>query len=99
MDVVAVAETPALVSMPDEEFLMEAARLGRALVTANVRDFAALGAAWVAKGHAHAGIIHVTSSAFPQNRAQVGAIVEALMRADPTGAIPGRGDELYLRPK
>ena len=43
-DVLAVVADPALVALPDEQILAHAARTGRALVTANIKDFIPLDA-------------------------------------------------------
>jgi predicted nuclease of predicted toxin-antitoxin system len=75
MDVVAVVALPHLVSLPDEELLVEATIQGRIPVTANVRDFAALSKGWVGRPQQHAqhGLVYVSSRAFPQDRSYVGA--------------------------
>ncbi len=77
-DVLAVVADPALVSLPDEQILAHAAATGRALVTANIKDFVPLDAQYRAAGHAHAGLILVSTKTFPQNRAYPAAITSAL---------------------
>ncbi|WP_250282504.1 MULTISPECIES: DUF5615 family PIN-like protein [unclassified Frankia] len=77
-DVASVVADPALVSLPDDQVLAEAARQGRALVTLNVRDFLPLDAQYRAGGRSHAGIVLISTKAFPQDRAFVGAVVSAL---------------------
>ena len=77
-DVLAVVADPALVSLPDEQILAHAAATGRALVTANIKDFVPLDAQYQAAGRAHAGLILVSTKAFPQNRAYTAVITSAL---------------------
>jgi hypothetical protein len=76
-DVVAVVDDPALVGLPDEDILA-AAMGGRALVTANIKDFVPLDQRYKASGPAHAGLVLLSAKTFPQDRAFVGAIVSAL---------------------
>jgi hypothetical protein len=78
-DVVAVVEEDASLSgLPDEQVLAAAATAGRALVTANIRDFVPLDQRCKASGSAHAGLVLVSSKSFPQDRSFIGAIVGAL---------------------
>ena len=77
-DVVAVVDDPALVGLPDEDILTAAAMGGRALVTANIKDFVPLDQGYKASGQAHAGLVLLSAKTFPQDRAFVGAIVSAL---------------------
>ena len=74
-DVLAVVTDPDLVSASDEEVLAFATAQGRCLVTANLRDFVALAAAWSSRGRSHAGLIYVVTRVFPQDRSFIGAIV------------------------
>jgi predicted nuclease of predicted toxin-antitoxin system len=67
-DVVAVVEDPALIGSPDEELLVHATSNERILVTANVRDFAAISASWRSRGRSHAGLIYVVNRVFPSDR-------------------------------
>ena len=96
-DVVAVVEAADLISSSDEDILAAGTEQGRCLVTANVRDFAPLSAQWSRSGRAHAGIIHVVTAAFPQDRSYVGAIVTALHAVIVAGQVPTDGQELFLR--
>jgi len=73
-DVIAAADDPALASLPDEELLRAAYRLGRALVTENAKDFDRIVRAWSSIGEHHAGVIftsprryHRASQAYPAN--------------------------------
>ena len=77
-DVRAVVATPQLTGLPDEEILIGAAEAGRALVTANIKDFMPIDARYRATGRSHAGLILVATKTFPQTRSYVLAIVNAL---------------------
>jgi len=77
-DVVAVVADPALVSLPDGQVLAHAVSGGSALVTANIKDFMPLDGQYRAAGQSHAGLILVSTRAFPQDRSFVGAIASAL---------------------
>jgi hypothetical protein len=95
--VVAVVEDPALVGTPDEDLLTRATGEGRSIVTANVRDFAAISTQWRARGREHAGLVHITTRTFPQDRSYVGAIVAALDSLLRSGRAPSAGSETFLR--
>ena len=90
-DVLAVVEDPALVGTPDEDLLTHATSEGRSIATANVRDFAAISTQWRAKGRELAGLIHITTRNFPQDRSYVGAIVAALDSLLRSGRAPTAG--------
>jgi len=77
-DVMAVTEDSSLVGLADGQVLEAAA--GRALVTANIRDFVRLDHQWRAAGRAHGGLVFVSTKTFPQDRSHVGALVAALDR-------------------
>jgi hypothetical protein len=77
-DARAVVATPAFAGLPDEEILIGAAEAGRALVTANIKDFRPIDARYRATGRAHAGLIMVSAKTFPQNRAYIVAVTTAL---------------------
>ena len=77
-DVTAVVEDPALTALPDEEVLAVAAAAGRALVTANIKDFVPLAQRDKASGRTHAGLVLVSAKTFPQDRAFIEALVGAL---------------------
>lgn len=73
-DVIAAADDPALASLPDDELLRAASRVGRALVTENAKDFDRIVRAWSSTGEHHAGVIftsprryHRASQAYPTN--------------------------------
>jgi hypothetical protein len=78
-DVLAVVADPALVALPDDQILARAAATGRALVTANIKDFMPLDAQYRAAGQAHAGLILVSAKTFPQDRSYTHAVTAALV--------------------
>lgn len=96
-DVTALVEDPALVGMSDEELLAHASSCGRLLVTANVRDFAAIHASWSSRGRSHTGLIYIVNRVFPSDRSFVGAVVTALNGEIAAGHLPAPGAETYLR--
>jgi hypothetical protein len=77
-DVRAVVANPEFVGLPDEDIIIGATEAGRALVTANIKDFMPINARYRAASRVHAGLIMVSSKTFPQNRAYVTAITTAL---------------------
>jgi len=77
-DVAAVVADPALLALPDDQVLAHATATGRALVTANIKDFMPLDAQYRAAGQAHAGLILVSSKTFPQDHAYTAALTGAL---------------------
>jgi hypothetical protein len=77
-DVIAVVADPALVGLPDDQVLAYATAEGRALVTANIKDFAPLDTRYRAAGQSHAGLILVSTETFPQNRSFPSAVATAL---------------------
>jgi hypothetical protein len=77
-DVQAVVADPSLAALPDDQILSHAASTGRALVTANIKDFMPLDARYRAAGQAHAGLILVSTRTFPQNRSYASAVTSAL---------------------
>jgi Domain of unknown function (DUF5615) len=78
-DVQAVVADPSLTSLPDDQILARAAATGRALVTANIKDFMPLDAQYRAAGQEHAGLILVPAKTFPQNRSHTSAVISALV--------------------
>ena len=91
-DVRAVVTTPMFAGLPDEEILIGAAEAGRALVTANIKDFMPIDARYRALGRGHAGLIMVSTKTFPQNRTYIAAVTSALnaLLASSPEAIVGR---------
>ena len=99
-DVTAVVEDRELIGLADEDVLARATADGRCVVTANVRDFAALHAQWASAGRSHAGIVYVVTKVFPQDRSFLGAVVSSLEFTIVHGQIPADGQESYLsRPR
>jgi hypothetical protein len=91
-DVRAVVADPNFIGLPDEEILIGATEAGRALVTANIKDFMPIDARYRATNRAHAGLIMVSTKTFPQNRGRITAVtsaLDALLGRD--GAIPAGG--------
>jgi predicted nuclease of predicted toxin-antitoxin system len=77
-DVISVVAHPALVALPDDQVLAYATAEGRALVTANIKDFMPLDSRYRAAGQAHHGLILVSTKTFPQNRGFTTSITAAL---------------------
>ena len=77
-DVISVAADPALAGLPDDQVLAYATTEGRALVTANIKDFVPLDSRYRAAGQSHAGLILVSTKTFPQNRGFPSAITTSL---------------------
>jgi hypothetical protein len=77
-DVTSVVADRALVGLPDDQVLAYATTEGRALVTANIKDFVPLDVRYRAAGHSHAGLILVSTKTFPQNRGFPSAITTSL---------------------
>jgi hypothetical protein len=77
-DVISVVADPALVGLPDDQVLAYATAEGRALVTANIKDFIPLETRYRAAGQSHAGLILVSAKTFPQNRGFPSAVKTAL---------------------
>jgi Domain of unknown function (DUF5615) len=77
-DVISVVADPALIGRPDDQILAYATAEGRAVVTANIKDFVPLDGRFRAAGQSHAGLILVSTKAFPQNRDFPSAITASL---------------------
>ena len=77
-DVVAVKERPELVGLADADLLRAAAADRRAIVTENVKDFAALHKTGTASGQPHAGLLFTHPRRFPRG---VGDHVQSLVNA------------------
>jgi hypothetical protein len=78
-DVISVVADPALVGLPDDQLLAYATAAGRALVTANIKDFIPLDSRHRATSQPHAGLILVSTRTFPQNRSFTAAVATALV--------------------
>jgi hypothetical protein len=77
-DAASVVAHPALVGLPDDQILAHATTEGRALVTANIKDFIPLDSRYRAAGQDHPGLILVSTKTFPQDRGFTTAITAAL---------------------
>jgi predicted nuclease of predicted toxin-antitoxin system len=77
-DVQAVAASPEHAGLPDEEILIGATEAGRALVTANIKDFVPLDARYRAANRSHAGLILISAKTFRQDRGFIAAVTNAL---------------------
>ncbi len=77
-DVTSVVADPALIGLPDDQVLTYATTEGRALVTANIKDFVPLDGRSRAASQPHAGLILVSTKTFPQNRGFAAAITASL---------------------
>lgn len=78
-DVVAVAETAELRGLADEDVLIHATAEGRAVVTENVVDFAALATRWATEGRAHGGLVFTNPRRCNRaTRAYPGNLIESL---------------------
>src|SRR5580692_1247056 len=78
-DAISVVADPALVGLPDDQVLAYASTQGRALVTANIKDFVPLDGRYRAVGQSHAGLILVSTKTFPQNRSFPSAMTTSLV--------------------
>jgi Domain of unknown function (DUF5615) len=78
MTFLAVVADPALVALPDEQILARAASTGRAVVTANIKDFIPLDARYRVANQAHAGLILVSAKTFSQDGSYTAAVTSAL---------------------
>ena len=77
-DVISVVADPALAGLPDDQILAHATTEGRALVTANIKDFIPLDTRYRAADQSHAGLILVSTKTFPQSRGFPSAVTTAL---------------------
>jgi predicted nuclease of predicted toxin-antitoxin system len=77
-DVISVVAHAALVALPDDQILAYATAEGRALVTANIKDFIPLDGRYRAAGQDHPGLVLVSTKTFPQNRGFTTAVTTAL---------------------
>jgi Domain of unknown function (DUF5615) len=96
LDVIGVVENQSVVGTSDEDLLVYAEREQRALVTANIGDFAVIATDWRATGRRHSGIVFVPYRGFPQDRSFVGALVDALAGLHDSGDLPGPSAEVFL---
>jgi hypothetical protein len=95
-DAISVVADPALVGLPDDQVLAYATTEGRALVTANIKDFVPMDGRYRAAGQSHAGLILVSTKTFPQNRSFTTAITTALTTLLTSTAKIKPGQVLFL---
>jgi Domain of unknown function (DUF5615) len=97
-DVLAVVADSALAGLPDDQILAHAAAQGRALVTANIKDFMPLNSQYATSGTSHAGLILVSAKTFPQDASYIGAITSALAKLfeSPAKIQPGQPQEFTV---
>ena len=95
-DAASVVGNAALIGLPDDQVLAYATSDGRALVTANIKDFVPLDGRHRAAGQSHAGLILVSTKTFPQNRAFPAAIITALASLLSSTAMIQSGQVLFL---
>ena len=96
-DVAAVVTDQALLRLSDDQILAAAASDGRALVIANIKDFAPLDAAYQATGRSHAGLVLVSTKTFPQDQSFIDAVVAALTTLLAEPDLLGPDQMLFLR--
>jgi hypothetical protein len=90
-DVTSVVADSSLLALPDDQILAQAAAAGRALVTANIKDFVPLDGRYRVAGQSHAGLILVSTKTFPQDRQFTAAVTNALSRLlDTTAKLQAR---------
>ncbi len=77
-DVVALAESPDLRALSDEELFSWAAACRRRIVTENVKDFRHLFLRAEESGHRHATVLYTSSRTFPRSRRNPGTLIAAL---------------------
>ncbi len=97
LDAYGVVERPDLRGLPDELVLDLARDQRRVLVTCNIPDFLHLDHQWRADSRVHAGVVLVSSSAFPQDRSWIGALARAIGGMAADGLLPGAGRVAFLR--
>jgi len=85
----AVADSPGLRAMTDEELFVYAAAQGRRIVTENIKDFRRLLLRAGESGMSTAGLLFTSSRTFPRTRRNPGPLIDAL---DAWLAAPGAAD-------
>lgn len=91
-DVTSVVADTALVGLPDDQILTYATSEGRAMVTANIKDFIPLDTRYRAADQSHAGLILVSTKTFPQSHGFPFAVTTALavLLSGPAKIQPGQ---------
>ena len=87
-DAYGIVERPDLVQLPDEQVLAHGTDEGRAVLTLNIADFAALDARWASQDRVHAGLVLLSTATFRQDRSFIGAVVNALDTAAQRRRLP-----------
>ncbi len=77
-DVTAVADSPDLRAMTDDELLAYAAGQGRRIVTENIKDFRRLLLRADESGQSTATLLFTSSRTFPRTRRNPGPLIDAL---------------------
>jgi hypothetical protein len=95
-DVLAISAVPELRGTPDADVLDLAAKQGRVLITANIKDFAPVNAAWAAQGRTHPGMVFVSAKRFPAGRDRIGRLSAALRQRCVEGRWPAPGQFDFL---
>ena len=95
-DVVAISDTAQLKGTSDRDVLELSTRQGRVLITDNIRDFAPLNASWAALGRTHAGVVFISTKAYPQDRTRLGRVTAALGKRLEDDSWPGPGNVDFL---
>lgn len=100
-DVRSVVADQELMALPDEAILARATEEGRAVVTANIKDFMPLAAQMQARygtaGISHAGLILVSAKTFPQTHSFTAAITDALAALLDESTAIASGHVVFLR--
>jgi hypothetical protein len=95
-DVISVVADQTLVGLPDDHVLAYATTAGRALITANIKDFVPLDGRYRAAGQSHAGLVLVSTKTFPQSRGFPSAITTSLATLLSGSAKIQSGQVLFL---
>ena len=95
-DVTSVVADQTLVGLPDDQVLAYATTAGRALVTANIKDFVPLDGRYRAAGQSHAGLVLVSTKTYPQSRGFPSAITTSLATLLSGSAKIQSGQVLFL---
>ena len=95
-DVISVVADQSMVGLPDDQALAYATTAGRALVTANIKDFVPLDGRYRAAGQSHAGLVLVSTKTFPQSRGFPSAITISLATLLSGSAKIQSGQVLFL---
>ena len=88
-DVTAVADSPELRAMTDQELFAYAADHGRRIVTENIKDFRRLLLRADESGTSTPGLLFTSSRTFPRSRRNPGPLIDAL---DAWLGMPGSAD-------